>query len=373
MVALHGHLARGRRRSRLLRDPGPRGLGGLRSRRHLHGPADRVHLLPQAVPRGPPGGGVRGEEGPRPRERPGRPQLPQLRQQGHRSPSPSSSRGLLSTHLGPTQDSRLRRLPAPRDRPGHLHQLRPGADHFAPRSRRSASRQMGKSFRNEITPGNFIFRTREPEQMEMEFFVKPGEDEKWQEYWMEQRWNWYTGLGLREENMRWYEHPAEKLSHYSKRTADIEYRFQLRRQRVGRAGGCRQPHGLRPLLARQGLRPGPLLLRPGGPASAGRRTSSSRRPVSGARCSPSCLDAYIEDEAPNAKGELEKRTVLRLDPRLVAGQGRRAAAVPQPRPARRRRGAGRRRCGRTGTSSSTTPAPSAGGTGVRTRSVRRSA
>lgn len=86
---------------------------------------------------------------------------------------------------------------------------------------------MGKSFRNEITPGNFIFRTREFEQMEMEFFVKPGEDEQWQEYWMEQRWNWYTGLGLREENMRWFEHPKEKLSHYSKRTADIEYRFQF--------------------------------------------------------------------------------------------------------------------------------------------------
>ena len=86
---------------------------------------------------------------------------------------------------------------------------------------------MGKSFRNEITPGNFIFRTREFEQMEMEFFVKPGEDEKWHEYWMQQRWNWYTGLGLREENMRWFEHPKEKLSHYSKRTADIEYRFHF--------------------------------------------------------------------------------------------------------------------------------------------------
>src|SRR2546430_9283002 len=85
--------------------------------------------------------------------------------------------------------------------------------------------QMGKSFRNEITPGNFIFRTREFEQMEMEFFVKPGEDEQWQEYWMEQRWSWYRDLGIREENIRWYEHPKEKLSHYSKRTADIEYRF----------------------------------------------------------------------------------------------------------------------------------------------------
>ena len=85
--------------------------------------------------------------------------------------------------------------------------------------------QQGKSFRNEITPGNFIFRTREFEQMEMEFFVKPGTDEKWHEYWIEERWNWYTNLGLKEENLRRYEHPKEKLSHYSKRTVDLEYNY----------------------------------------------------------------------------------------------------------------------------------------------------
>ena len=85
--------------------------------------------------------------------------------------------------------------------------------------------QQGKSFRNEITPGNFIFRTREFEQMEMEFFVEPGTDEEWHEYWIEQRWNWYLNLGLREENLRRYEHPKEKLSHYSKRTVDIEYNY----------------------------------------------------------------------------------------------------------------------------------------------------
>ena len=84
---------------------------------------------------------------------------------------------------------------------------------------------IGKSFRNEITPGNFIFRTREFEQMEMEFFVEPGTDEAWHEYWIEQRWNWYTKLGLKEENLRRYEHPAEKLSHYSKRTVDLEYDY----------------------------------------------------------------------------------------------------------------------------------------------------
>jgi glycyl-tRNA synthetase len=85
--------------------------------------------------------------------------------------------------------------------------------------------QIGKSFRNEITPGNFIFRTREFEQMELEFFVEPGTDEAWHEYWIEERWNWYTNLGLKEENLRRYEHPEEKLSHYSKRTVDLEYNY----------------------------------------------------------------------------------------------------------------------------------------------------
>ena len=85
--------------------------------------------------------------------------------------------------------------------------------------------QQGKSFRNEITPGNFIFRTREFEQMEMEFFVEPGTDEDWHEFWIEERWNWYTSLGINPENLRRYEHPEEKLSHYAKRTVDIEYNY----------------------------------------------------------------------------------------------------------------------------------------------------
>ena len=87
--------------------------------------------------------------------------------------------------------------------------------------------QIGKSFRNEITPGNFIFRTREFEQMEMEFFVKPGEDEEWHQYWIDERTRWYVDLGIDPDNLRHYEHPQEKLSHYSKRTVDIEYRFDF--------------------------------------------------------------------------------------------------------------------------------------------------
>ena len=77
--------------------------------------------------------------------------------------------------------------------------------------------QVGKSFRNEITPGNFVFRTREFEQMEMEFFVEPGTDEKWHQYWIDARHRWYLDLGIDPDNLRFYEHPREKLSHYSKR------------------------------------------------------------------------------------------------------------------------------------------------------------
>lgn len=86
--------------------------------------------------------------------------------------------------------------------------------------------QVGKSFRNEITPGNFIFRTREFEQMEMEFFVKPGTDDEWFEYWREQRMKWYTDrLGIKPSNLRFYDHPKEDLAHYSKATTDIEYQY----------------------------------------------------------------------------------------------------------------------------------------------------
>ncbi|MCX7970054.1 MAG: glycine--tRNA ligase [Negativicutes bacterium] len=85
--------------------------------------------------------------------------------------------------------------------------------------------QIGKSFRNEITPGNFIFRTREFEQMELEFFCKPGEDMHWFEYWRNFCHDWLTGLGLRRENLRLRDHSPEELSHYSRATTDFEYRF----------------------------------------------------------------------------------------------------------------------------------------------------
>jgi len=85
--------------------------------------------------------------------------------------------------------------------------------------------QIGKSFRNEITPGNFTFRTREFEQMEVEFFVKPGSDEEWLDSWVKSRYQWYVGLGIRPENLRLRKHGDDELAHYAKACYDVEYRF----------------------------------------------------------------------------------------------------------------------------------------------------
>lgn len=87
--------------------------------------------------------------------------------------------------------------------------------------------QIGKSFRNEITPGNFIFRTREFEQMELEYFVKPGTDEHWFDYWVKERFNWYINLGIRKENLRLRQHGKDELAHYAKDCYDIEYLFPM--------------------------------------------------------------------------------------------------------------------------------------------------
>ena len=87
--------------------------------------------------------------------------------------------------------------------------------------------QIGKSFRNEITPGNFIFRTREFEQMEMEFFVKQGTDEEWFDYWLTERYKWYINLGIKKENLRLRPHSKDELAHYAKTCSDIEYLFPM--------------------------------------------------------------------------------------------------------------------------------------------------
>jgi glycyl-tRNA synthetase len=187
--------------------------------------------------------------------------------------------------------------------------------------------QVGKSFRNEITPGNFIFRTREFEQMEMEFFVEPGTDEKWHDYWLEERWNWYVELGIDPENLRYYEHPAEKRSHYSTRTVDIEYRFRFGGTEFAELEGIanRTDYDLSTHTKHSGVD-----LSYFDQATGTRYTPYVIEPAAGLTRAVLAflLDAYSEDEAPDAKGKLEKRTVLRLDKRLAPMK---AAVLPLSR------------------------------------------
>ena len=187
--------------------------------------------------------------------------------------------------------------------------------------------QMGKSFRNEITPGNFIFRTREFEQMEMEYFVEPGTDEELHQYWIDTRTAWYTDLGMNPDNLRQYEHPKEKLSHYSKRTVDIEYRFGFTGAEWGELEGVanRTDFDLTTHSNHSGV-----------DLSYYDQTTGSRyrpyviEPAAGVGRSMMAflVDAYTEDEAPNAKGGVDKRVVLKLDRRLAPVK---AAVLPLSR------------------------------------------
>jgi glycyl-tRNA synthetase len=187
--------------------------------------------------------------------------------------------------------------------------------------------QVGKSFRNEITPGNFIFRTREFEQMEMEFFVEPGTDEEWHQYWIDERTRWYVDLGISSENLRHFEHPKEKLSHYSKRTVDIEYRFGFPGSEWGELEGIanRTDFDLGTHTEHSGVD-----LSYFDQASGERYLPYVIEPAAGLTRSLMAflVEAYVEDEAPNTKGGMDKRTVLRLDPRLAPVK---AAVLPLSR------------------------------------------
>jgi glycyl-tRNA synthetase len=173
--------------------------------------------------------------------------------------------------------------------------------------------QIGKSFRNEITPGNFTYRTREFEQMEMEYFVPPEEGDRWFEYWVDARYRWYVDHGIPEEKLRIRPHDPEELSHYSAGTADVEYLYPW---------GWGELEGIANRtdydLTQHSKFSGedltyfdqerdehyiPYVIEPA--AGADRATLAF------------LLAAYDEDEAPTADGKVEKRTVLRLDPRLA--------------------------------------------------------
>ena len=209
--------------------------------------------------------------------------------------------------------------------------------------------------------------------MEMEFFVKPGEDEEWHQYWIDERTRWYVDLGIDPDNLRHYEHPQEKLSHYSKRTVDIEYRFGFAGSEWGELEGIANRTDFDLTTHSEALRQGPVATSTRPPTSA--TTPYVIEPAAGLSRSlmTFLVDAYAEDEAPNTKGGVDKRTVLRLDPRLAPVK---VAVLPLSRNADlspEGQGARGRAARSPGTSTSTTPARSAGATAARTRSARRTA
>ncbi len=177
--------------------------------------------------------------------------------------------------------------------------------------------QIGKSFRNEITPGNFIFRTREFEQMEMEFFVPPEEAEQWFRHWLEERVGWYEELGLRPDHLRLRAHDPDELSHYSSGTSDVEYLFPI---------GWSELEGIANRgnfdLTQHAQFSGEKL-EYFDPSSGERYVPHVIEPAAGAdRATLAFLvDAYDEEAVPSAAGDgrgaTETRTVLRLHPRLA--------------------------------------------------------
>ncbi len=133
---------------------------------------------------------------------------------------------MFETNVGPVKDTASTAYLRPETAQGIFINFK-NVLQFARKKPPFGIAQIGKSFRNEITPGNFVFRTREFEQMEMEFFCPPEETESWHQRWMSERMRWYTELGIRPERLMLRAHGADELSHYSSATSDIEYRFPM--------------------------------------------------------------------------------------------------------------------------------------------------
>jgi glycyl-tRNA synthetase len=133
---------------------------------------------------------------------------------------------MFQTHMGPVQDAGSEIFLRPETAQGIFVNFK-NVLQFARKKPPFGIAQVGKSFRNEITPGNFIFRTREFEQMEIEFFVPPAEAPEWHQRWMDDRLSWYVKLGIRPDHLQLRKHEGDELSHYSSATSDIEYRFPM--------------------------------------------------------------------------------------------------------------------------------------------------
>ena len=239
---------------------------------------------------------------------------------------PQQFSGLMKTYLGAVDDE------------SGLHYLRPetaqgifvnflNVVNSARRKPPFGIGQIGKAFRNEITPGNFIFRTREFEQMEIEYFTPPEQASELFDEWVEDCWNWFVDLGVDPDNLRKFDVPEGERAHYSERTIDLEYRFGFQGSEWGELMGIanRTDYDLKQHIEHsktdlsyfdqaKGERYVPYVVEP----SFGLTRSMMAFLV----------DAYHEDEAPNTKGGTDVRTVLKLDRRLAPVK---AAVLPLSR------------------------------------------
>jgi glycyl-tRNA synthetase len=173
--------------------------------------------------------------------------------------------------------------------------------------------QIGKAFRNEINTKNFLFRTREFEQMEMQFFVKPGTDDKWFEYWRAERMQWYIDLGMKKEQLQWHQHPKDKLAHYAKDAYDIEFLFPFG---WGEIEGIHNRTNFD--LSRHEEFSGKSM------KYFDEETKEKYTPFdieTSAGASRSFMaflvGSYHEEEAPTSEGKMEIRAVLKLHPKLA--------------------------------------------------------
>ena len=214
---------------------------------------------------------------------------------------------MFKTHMGPVQDEASVAYLRPETAQGMFVDF----DTIQTTSRKKVPfgiAQIGKSFRNEITPGNFIFRTREFEQMEMEFFCKPGTDDEWFEYWKAERMQWFVDLGVSKDKLRFRVHERDELAHYAKAATDIEYEFPFG---WGELEGIanRTDFDLRQHAEASGED-----LRYFEPETEERYFPYVVEPAVGVDRTllVLLLDAYREQEAPTAKGGTEKRTFLAL-------------------------------------------------------------
>ena len=239
---------------------------------------------------------------------------PETGQEGNWT-EPQMFSGLMKTYLGPV------------DNEEGLHYLRPETaqgifvnfNNVVTTARKKPPfgiGQIGKAFRNEITPGNFIFRTREFEQMEIEFFTAPEEAQQWFEHWVEVCWQWFIDLGIREENMRRFDVPEEDRAHYSAGTIDMEYRFGFQGSEWGELMGVanRTDYDLGSHSKESGTD-----LKFFDQASGEHYTPYVIEPSFGLTRAMMAflIDAFRIDQAPNTKGGVDERTVLSLHPRLA--------------------------------------------------------